>query len=97
MAILRSLLTLPVYTLTAFIDALFLLIFFRLISHRWRPRWLGRLNSKAKPAVDWYAGYVEKGLGHISGKVFPEQTTLFVGMLVLTFIRFTLAALFSTP
>ena len=96
MMVLRNLMTIPVYALAAFVDVLFFLTFLRLISYRWRPRWLIALNSRAKPAVDWYSGYVEKGLRYFSGKIFPERITLFIGMLVLMFVRFALAALFST-
>ena len=96
MTILRNLMAIPASVLMVFIDVLFFLTFLRLISHRWRPRWLVALNSKATPAVDWYAGHVERGLRRFSGKIFPERITLFIGMLVLMLVRFTLAALFNT-
>ena len=97
MAILRSLMAIPACMLMTFIDVLFFLTFLRLISHRWHPRWLVSFNARVKPAVDWYAGQIERGLRRFGGKIFPERITLFIGMLLLMFVRFTLAALFVTP
>ncbi|MFC1604181.1 hypothetical protein ACFL5F_04055 [Planctomycetota bacterium] len=95
MEILRNLIALPICIILICIDVLFFLTFVRLIGYRWHHRWLVTLNSKAKPAVDWYSSYVEKGLTYFSRRIFPERITLFIGMLVLMFIRFTLAGLFS--
>ena len=95
MAILRTLIAIPLCIVLTGIDVLFFLTFFRLIGYRWHPRWLVSLNSRVKPAVDWYSRHVGKVLWYFSKRIFPERITLFIGMLVLTFIRFTLAALFS--
>jgi len=95
MNILKNLIAIPICIVITGIDVLFFLTFLRLISYRWHPHWLIALNSKVKPAVDWFAEYIEKGLTYFSRRIFPERITLFIGMLVLMFIRFTLAALLS--
>jgi len=96
MEILRSFIALPICIIIIFIDVMLFLTFFRLISYRWHHRWLDTLNSKTKPVIDWYSGYIQKGLMRCTKRYFPEKITLFIGMLVLMFIRFTLAALLST-
>ncbi len=95
MSLLRSLLIIPMYIVLTGIDVLFFLTFLRIVSYRWHPRWLTAINSTGKPAVDWFTGYVEKGLRYFSRRTFPEKTMLFIGMLTLMFVRFFLVALFS--
>jgi hypothetical protein len=95
MSLLRSLLIIPMYIVLTGIDVLFFLTFLRIVSYRWHPRWLIALNSTGKPAVDWFTGYVEKGLRCFSRRTFPEKTMVFIGMLTLMFMRFFLVALFS--
>jgi len=95
MSLLRSLLIIPMYIVLTGIDVLFFLTFLRIVSYRWRPRWLLALNSTGRPAVDWYSGYIEKGLRCFSRRTFPERTMVFIGMLTLMFMRFFLVALFS--
>ena len=95
METLRNIIALPICIILTFVDVMFFLTFFRLISYRWHNRWLVTLNAKTKPAVDWYSGCIEKGLMYFRRRYFPEKIILFIGLLFLMFIRFTLAALLS--
>jgi len=95
MGLFGNILLAAIHLLLIFIDILFFLTFLRLVSYRWRPRWLIAINSSGKPAVDWLTGYIEKGLKHFSKNTFPERTVLLIGMLTLMFMRFFLVTIFN--
>lgn len=77
------------------IDTLFFLLLVRMLCCRWPTRWLVALSSMGQPAVQWFTGYIEKGLCHLSKKQLSERMLLFTGMLALSVVRLLLAALFN--
>lgn len=73
-------------------DILFVLLLARMLSYRWQARWLVAINATGKPAVDWFAGQVERVLDHIGWKAPSERTVLFIGMLAISILRLLVAA-----
>ena len=95
MGLLINLLLSAVHLFLVATDILFFLLLMKELSYRWQPRWLTAFNSLGKPAVDWFAGRLEKGLCHLGKKTFSERTILLVGMLILMLARLFTVALFS--
>jgi hypothetical protein len=93
MGLLINLLLSAVHLFLVATDILFLLLLMKMLSYRWQPQWLTAFNSLGKPAADWFSGYIEKALRHISKKVFSEKIVLFIGMLAISFIRIFFSAL----
>jgi len=73
-------------------DILFVLLLARMLSYRWQVHWLATVNATGKPAVDWFAGHVERILNHIGWKAPSERTVLFIGMLAISIMRLLVIA-----
>lgn len=95
MGLLTHLILSFVHLLLVAIDLLFFFTLVRLLCYRWQSRWLTAVNSAGRPLVDWFSGYVQKGLNHFAHGNFSEKAVLLVGMSTLTLARFVLVALFS--
>jgi len=76
-------------------DILFLLLLMRMLSYRWQHHWLMAFNSVGEPVVDWFTGFIERGLTHFSKKTFSQRMVLFIAMLTISFLRIFIVALFS--
>jgi hypothetical protein len=74
------------------VDILFVLLLARMLNYRWQVHWLATVNATGKPAVDWFAGHVERILNHIGWKAPSERTVLFIGMLVISIMRLLVIA-----
>lgn len=76
-------------------DIMFFFLLVRILWSRYRFTWLQALDAVGRPIVEWFTGCIEEGIGRISKRTFSQSSLLFIGMLVLTFVRFALAGLFS--
>ena len=76
-------------------DILFLLLLVKMLSYRWQHQWLMAFNSMGKPVVDWFTGYIDRGLTHFSKKTFSQRIVLFIAMLAISLLRIFIVALFS--
>lgn len=93
MGLLEHVLWIAVHLILIAVDLMVFFMLVRALCCRWRTSWLMAFDSTGQPIVDLFTGCVQAGIRHISHRNCSKNTTFLVGMLVLMFLRISLAAL----